>query len=251
MMPESDRKTEHTAEWVYSGVWQVLSGWFRVPQTPPTLPVAAGEQPDAFKLAAGYIRYLKFWFWIVSILVGLAILIGWVALTIAVWWLGLLLAVPALLLAVVPGIVGYVAIHLRYDTTWYVMTERSLRIRRGIWVIHEMTFTFENVQNVKVQQGPLQRLFGVSDLIVETAGSGGNPSGQGGPALNRGVVEGVTDAWALRDRVLARLKSSQSAGFGDEDDVAETGAGKTGPGWTAEHIQALRSIRDELVLLGE
>jgi uncharacterized membrane protein YdbT with pleckstrin-like domain len=44
---------------------------------------------------------------------------------------------------------AYIAIHLRYDTTWYVHGDRSLRIRRGIWVIHETTLTFENIQNVK------------------------------------------------------------------------------------------------------
>ena len=38
----SDR-VEKAAEWVYRGVWKVLSDWFRVPERPPTLPVAEGE----------------------------------------------------------------------------------------------------------------------------------------------------------------------------------------------------------------
>ncbi|MEZ6189744.1 MAG: PH domain-containing protein [Phycisphaerales bacterium] len=194
------------------------------------------------------------WFWIGLFVIDMLILIGWIAVTIAVWWLGLLLFVPALIVAVVPDIVAYVAIHLRYDTTWYVMTDRSIRIHRGIWIIHEMTFTFENVQNVKVQQGPIQRLFGISDLIVETAGSGGDPSGKSGPAMNMGIVEGITDAWALRDRVLVRLKASRSAGFGDDLEDAESDKPglahrKSGPGWTAEHIEALRGIRDEVALV--
>ena len=65
------------------------------------------------------------------------------------------------------------AMHLRYDTTWYVLTNRSLRIRRGIWMIHETTITYENVQNVSVNQGPLQRIFGIADVLVQTAGGGG------------------------------------------------------------------------------
>lgn len=253
-MPASESRTERAAEWVYSGTWRVLSDWFRVPKTPPTLPVSDGESIDAFKPAAGYLRYLKLWFWIGLLIIDVLILIGWIAVTVAVWWLGLLLFVPALIVAVVPDIVAYVAIHLRYDTTWYVMSDRSIRIRRGIWIIQEMTFTFENVQNVKVQQGPIQRLFGISDLIVETAGSGGDPSGKSGPALNRGTVEGIADAWALRDRVLVRLKTSRSAGFGDDpEDAGSDKPGsahhKSGPGWTAEHVQALRGIRDELAAL--
>lgn len=250
-MSVPENKTERAAEWVYTGIWRVLSRWFRVPETPPSLPMADGQEPDSFKPAAGYLRYMKLWFWIVLVVIDIAILIGWLVMTAAVWWLGLLLAVPALLLAVVPDIVAYLAIHLKYDTTWYVMSERSLRIRRGIWVIHEMTFTFENVQNVKVSQGPLQRFFGISDLIVETAGSGGGGSQEGGPALNQGRVEGVADAWALRDRVLAKLKASQSAGVGDEQERDEVKEEKIGTGWTGEQVQALRSIRDELVMLGE
>lgn len=253
-MTASESRTERAAEWVYSGTWRVLSDWFRVPKTPPTLPVSGGGSLDAFKPAAGYIRYLKLWFWIGLLFIDVLILLGWIVVTVAVWWLGLLLFVPALIVAVVPDILAYVAIHLKYDTTWYVMTDRSIRIRRGIWIIHEMTFTFENVQNVKVQQGPIQRLFGISDLIVETAGSGGDPSGKSGPAMNRGIVEGIADAWALRDRVLVRLKASRSAGFGDEVLKAEAGLPrsahhKSGPAWTAEHLHALRGIRDELTAL--
>jgi membrane protein YdbS with pleckstrin-like domain len=249
-----DRQTERAAEWVYTGVWRVLSDWFRVPQTPPTLPTPPGEEPDAFKPSSDYLRYLKLWFWIGLVVIDVAILVGWLFLMVAVWWLGLLLAVPAFLLAVVPDIVAYVAMHLRYDTTWYVMSGRSLRIRRGIWVIHEMTFTFENVQNVKVEQGPVQRFFGISDLIVETAGSGGG----GDPhhpqkALNQGRIEGVCDAWALRDRVLAKLQPSKSAGLGDDaewhDPVADQRDGNSRPRWTPDHISTLRSIRDELVAM--
>jgi uncharacterized membrane protein YdbT with pleckstrin-like domain len=73
---------------------------------------------------------------------------------------------------IAPDVIAYVGLHLRYDTTWYVFTDRSLRIRRGIWVIHETTITFENVQNVAVAQGPVQRYFGIADVIVQTAGGG-------------------------------------------------------------------------------
>ena len=245
-MTERDTATDRAAEWVYSGVWQVLSNRFNVPATPPTLPTEAGETPDAFKPTRGHLRYMKLEYLISMTVVSVAIFIGWVVLTIALWWVGLLLFIPAALLVVAFWVVGYIALHLKYDTTWYVMTDRSLRIRRGIWVIREMTFTFENVQNVKVRQGPLQRMFGVSDLLVETAGAGADPSNHGGPALNQGVVQGVADAWALRDRVLAKLKTSQTAGFGDDLDAPIPPTSPTAAGWSAEHLAALRSIRDEL-----
>ena len=65
-----------------------------------------------------------------------------------------------------------IAIHLRYDTTWYVLSDRSMRIRCGILNIYETTITYENIQNVSIHQGPLQRYDGFSDVHVETAGGG-------------------------------------------------------------------------------
>ena len=39
----SEPRVERAAEWVYRGVWKILSDWFRVPEHPPTLPVREGE----------------------------------------------------------------------------------------------------------------------------------------------------------------------------------------------------------------
>lgn len=231
------------AAWIYQGIWGVLTKCFRVPAEPPSLPVKPGEFILSFQPDEGWLRYRKFWFWILLWPMDIAILIGWIAIFIALWWLALLLVIPALVLAVVPDIFVYIGIHLQYDTTWYVMTDRSLRIRRGIWVIHEVTITFENVQNVKLQQGPLQRHFGFSNLIVETAGAGGDSHGKGAQTItNRGMIEGVANAPELRDRILQRLRQSKSAGLGDEDATHESRT----PLWTPEHLQTLRDIRAEL-----
>ena len=244
------------AEWIYRGIWGALVGWFRVPAEPPTLPVDPGQQIQSFRPSPEFLRYLKFWFWLLLWPMDIAILIGWIAITVALWWLGLILLIPALILAIVPDIIVYVALHLRYDTTWYVMTDRSLRIRRGIWNIHETTITFENVQNVKVQQGPVQRHFGIADVIVETAGAGSAAShGKGGASMisNRGVIEGVDNARELRDLILQRLRQSKSAGLGDEDDRARNDRGaRIVPTaiWTPAHITTLREIRDEVIAIG-
>ncbi|MFY0578895.1 PH domain-containing protein [Cystobacter fuscus] len=118
----------------------------------------------------GWLLYRKVGFWIgllATVLpisaVGLVILISRPVLAVAV-------LVPVFVVVLGMGLASYVSIHLGYDTTWYVLSDRSLRIRRGVWTLHETTITFENVQNVKITQGPLQRLLGFSDLVIETAG---------------------------------------------------------------------------------
>lgn len=236
--PES--RAERASRWVYSGLWGILVRWFRVPPRPPELPTAPGEAANAFKPAEGFLRYLKLWFWVGLLAIDLLIIAGWLGLALAqpVW--GGILALPVLALVVLPDVVAYLAIHLRFDTTWYVVSQRSLRIRRGIWVIRETTITFENVQNVVVRQGPVQRLYGIADVHVETAGGGGG-TGEKRPGTqgHQGLIEGVANANQIRDLILSRLRQSRAAGLGDEP---HHDADR--PGWPPAHLEVLREIRD-------
>jgi membrane protein YdbS with pleckstrin-like domain len=238
----SEGVTHRASEWAYRGLWSLLTSYFRVPEQPPTLPDTAGNV-ISFRPSEGYLRYLRFWFWLGLLVIDVAILVGWLILLIFVWWLALLLLPLVLIIAIVPDIIAFLALHLRYDTTWYVMSERSLRIRRGIWSIHETTITFENVQNVKIQQGPVQRHFGFANLIVETAGGGsGGEGGAPGGVANKGIIEGIDNAQELRDQILKRLRRSKSAGLGDEDDLGDEGRAR----FTEAHLELLRGIRDEV-----
>ena len=127
------------------------------------------------------------------------------------------------------------------------MTDRSLRIRRGIWVIHETTITFENIQNVKVSQGPVQRYFGISDVVVETAGGGGDSKHKGFQVTNEGIIEGIANASEIRDRILSRMRQSVLAGLGDETDGEARLHSR--PVWTEAHLAVLREIREEIATL--
>lgn len=117
------------------------------------------------------------------------------------------------------------------------MSDRSLRIRRGIWSIHETTITYENIQNVKIQQGPLQRWFDIADVIIETAGGGGSQPGQAASSAHCGLIEGVQNATAIREKLMIKIGQSKTAGLGDEG-TSETES------WNEQHVQALQEIRD-------
>ena len=244
---------QRAAEWLYHGIWQVLVRWFMVPREPPGLPVRPGVSIQRFHPSPGFLRYLKLWFWLVLILVDLWFLIAWLAVFFVRFWLGVALAPVFFAVAVLPEILAYVAIHLRYDSTWYVLSDRSLRIRRGIWTIHETTITFENVQDVKIHQGPVQRFYGIADVIVETAGGGGShKKGEGDFSVpsHTGLIEGVDEAARIRDLIMARVRRSRSAGLGDEAREHPAESHSAAPVWTAEHVAVLREIRDGLRELG-
>ena len=238
---------DQAAAWIYQGVWAGVVALFRVPPEPPMLP-AAGEAVRALRPAAGYLRYLKFFFWLALVPGDILPLVGWVAVAAVSPVLALVLAVPFLFALVAPDVVAYVGIHLRYDTTWYVLTDRSLRIRRGILSIHETTISFENVQNVEVRQGPVQRYFEIADVIVTTAGGGArHAKGEASTSTGAhvGILQGLADAQAVRDLILDRVKRSRSSGLGDERQGPVVPApGLPAAARSASHMEILREIRD-------
>ena len=129
------------------------------------------------------------------------------------------------------GLVGFVAqvpftflmLRLDYEMRWYVVTDRSLRIRSGLLQVREMTLTFANIQHLAVHQGPLQRMLGIYDLEVRTAGGGG-ATGEESLADARSAVthigyfHGVENAPAIRDLIVDWMRRARGAGLGDGDD---------------------------------
>tara|TARA_A100001391_G_scaffold198812_1_gene180890 strand:+ start:663 stop:1409 length:747 start_codon:yes stop_codon:yes gene_type:complete len=223
---------------VYEGIWRILASWFRVPRQPPELPQQANETIASRRPAPGFLRYLRFGFAILMAILCLVTAVGWLAVTIASPALGLIVLLPVVLLMAGWLAIGWVAIRLRYDTTWYVFSDRSMRLRRGIWLIREITITFENIQNVQTRQGPLQRFFGIADVIVETAGGGASP--QGGPSTgHQGLIEGISDAAELRDAIREKIAASRTTGLGDEHEPRDQQRERR---WSPQQIAVLQEI---------
>jgi membrane protein YdbS with pleckstrin-like domain len=243
------------AAWIYRGVWASIVALFRVPPEPPTLP-SVGETVRSIRPSAGYLRYLKFLFWVAFLPGDIVPILIWLVISTAFPIVGILLVVPLVVVLIAPDVIAYVGLHLRYDTTWYVFTDRSLRIRRGIWVIRETTITFENVQNVEVAQGPVQRYFGIADVIVQTAGGGaakkGSHGGEKSSGAHLGILQGLDDANAVRDLILDRVRRRRTAGLGDEH-ATSPGHADHAPrsGYSTAHLTVLREIRDQARRLAE
>jgi membrane protein YdbS with pleckstrin-like domain len=241
-----ENATRAASRWVYEGVWAVLTDVLRVPRNPPSLPLEPGEQAFRLQLGEGWLKWRKLIFWILCLVIDVALIAVWVLL-LSNWKtrpFALFTAPLWLVVIVLPDIIAYVAIHLQYDTTWYIMTGRSMRLRRGVWSVVEVTITYENIQNVRIQQGPVQRLFGFSTLVVETAGGGGHAGPHGAHASgHQGLIDGVADAAALKEMIMARARASRGTGLGDE--LVHSAAATPGGGWSSQHVEVLRCIASE------
>lgn len=108
---------------------------------------------------------------------------------------------------------------LNYELRWYIVTDRSLRIRSGIWSVEEITMTFANIQDLRITAGPLQGWLGLADLEVSSAGGGGGASAGGhhGGTTNSHAARfaGVDNAQEIRDLIVERLRRYRDAGLGD------------------------------------
>ncbi|MEO8178001.1 MAG: PH domain-containing protein [Deltaproteobacteria bacterium] len=139
----------------------------------------------------------------------------------------------------------YFLIRIDYDMRFYVLTDRSLRIRRGAWQVEESTYTFANVQNLTLHQGPLERLLGITHLQIDTAGGSATKAGhEGAETLNhQGRIDGIDPQTAteLRDRILLLVRGYRDAGLGDEP-VRGTASHAS----DAQRSAVLRAIIDEL-----
>ncbi len=200
----------------------------RVPPEPEP-PVGAAGSVQVFRAAPGFFRYrLLGWgigqagavFGIVASLAFLSFADGWS-------FSGWIRAVEGLAITffMVQFLTSFLMLSLDYKYRWYMITDRSLRIREGVLKVQERTMTFSNVQNVSIKQGPVQRLFGISDLEVRTAGGGrsqGAGDAQQGLAdnLHLGYFRGVANAAEIRDAILRHLRRLRTSGLGDPDDAA-------------------------------
>lgn len=108
---------------------------------------------------------------------------------------------------------SYLALALDYRLRWYIVTDRSLRVRQGVWNVSELTMTFANIQEIRVSSGPLQKLLGIADVEVKAAGGGAaGPHGQTGG--HSATFEGVDNAEVIRDLIVERLREYRDTGLG-------------------------------------
>ncbi|HEX7051858.1 MAG TPA: PH domain-containing protein [Longimicrobiales bacterium] len=120
---------------------------------------------------------------------------------------------------------GLALLRLDFELRWYILADRCLRIREGILRVREKTMTFANIQQISIRQNPLQRLLGIADVQVRTAGGGESAVARGKrrgtrEAMHEAYFRGVANADEIRDAIRERVRLHRDAGLGDPDEPA-------------------------------
>ena len=151
------------------------------------------------------------------------------------------------LLLALRAVFAFALLRLDFEKRWYVVTDRSLRIREGVVNVREMTVMFANIQNVSVMQGPIQRPLGIADLQVETAGGGGAHANQKqlGPNLHTAWFRGIDNAEEVKLLIQERLRALKDSGLGHHEEIHHAAA--PAPAF----LDALRAVHTEALALRE
>ena len=105
----------------------------KVEEKQPAPPAGPHDTFQVFRACPAYLAYtLFFWKLYVAVLILFIVAIS-VGLFVAGGLLALL-AVPLVALAAFKAAVFYTTTRLNYDLRWYVITDRSLLIREGVWI---------------------------------------------------------------------------------------------------------------------
>ena len=229
---------------------ETASRYLRVPAEPEPPP---GSPPRIFRAAPNFFRYRLVGWALTQLLAVIGLLWAiyfaqWVATTSApgiVVWLIRAGEVFGWLAFAFEVIVGWMFIRLDYEMRWYMLSDRAIRIREGIVTVREKTIALANVQNLAIRQGPLQRLLGIADVEVKTAGGGGASSEmqgkkRGAEPMHVAYFRGVDNAEEIRDLVREGVRVQRNAGLGDPDEVEPS---PTMDDAVAELLREARALR--------
>lgn len=230
---------------VFGAIKAVVASLLKLPTGLPELPPGDHSHAEVRHAAPAFLSYRLVALFVPNVLWFGGAAVG--VLAAAQKEPGALMAlIPLSVVALLVLALGFVAIRLDYELRTYLITDRSLRVREGAFIVRELTLSYVNVQNVTLEQGPLERLFGFSSVVVETAGGGGQLQQQGVSTGHRAVLRGLTDAEVVRDHIRARLLAvHKTAGLGDADE-AHHPAGELDAAALVQVRDAAKALADAL-----
>ncbi|MHA1943309.1 MAG: PH domain-containing protein [Candidatus Thorarchaeota archaeon] len=116
----------------------------------------------------------------------------WFAISMIFWWLPPMVAIPLYIRNIEYSVISKAG-----------NTMPEIYVKKGLINITRKHVPFRTITNIASRAGPLDRIFGIGTVEIQTAGFSGGPSGQGGPEEK---LEGITFYEEVRDFVLQELR---------------------------------------------
>ena len=145
--------------------------------------------------------------------------------------LGVILLLALFVLAWIP---------LYHRSLHYEIDDTEIRVSKGVVWRSRVTVPYTKVTNVDLTQGPLERMFGIGRVKVQTAGYGGKQGQRAEQAL-----VGLRDFNRIRDLIMERIAAHNRApGMERKEASAPVVAGATMEKML-EELTAIRRLLEE------
>ncbi len=224
---------------------EMVVRWARVPAR-PHVPEGAEASVRVFNAGRNYFALRMILWGIANAAIALGILavfgfsfIPKLPPVVRTIWRVLASGATGIFLASLP--ITYFLQRLNYEMRWYIVTDRSLRIRSGVVWLREMTMTFANIQGIRVNANPIERLLGLANVEVRSAGGGGSDEHGGASSGHVGKFAGVDNAEAIRDLMVERLRIYRDSGLGEKTVEAREPIALSAAREMLEETRALRA----------
>ena len=151
-----------------------------------------------------------------------------------------LLNIIVVALLIISLLVTVVWNSLYYKSIVYHLNDTEMTWKRGVWFRQTGIVPYNRITNVDIVQGPLMRIFRISNLRIQTAGY----SAQNVAEIR---IIGIEEPEPLRELIMDFVRSRgpvAAATGGDDSEIA-------GPASTGEILDELRQIRRILDKIAE
>ena len=229
-------------EWVKDAVLRLA----RVPAD-PHVPEGAEESVRVFNAGRNYFTWRMILWGLGNAAIALGLLVAFAFSFIPTLpplvraiWLAAEAGAVSIFVASIP--ITYFLQRLNYEMRWYIVTDRSLRIRSGVVWLQEITMTFANIQEIRVNANPIERLLGLANVDVRSAGGGDTAHGESSSG-HVGKFAGVDNAEAIRDLLVERLRVYRDSGLGEKTAEAREPLSLSA---AREVLQETRALRNSL-----
>lgn len=137
------------------------------------------------------------WFigWAIPFVLGLALLVVLI-LTVDKLIFGLCVVGWLILMSLI-----LIYIPAYYKSLEYIIDSDSVKMMKGVFWRKRSTVPYTKITNIDVTQGPVQRMFNIGTIHVQTAGAGGMEGGQAELTLL-----GIRDLDGLKDNIMKRVR---------------------------------------------
>jgi membrane protein YdbS with pleckstrin-like domain len=120
----------------------------------------------------------------------------------------------------------------------YVIEADCVKAKRGVFWRKHVTVPFAKMTNLDVTQGPLERMFDIGTIHVQTAGAGGQQGGQAELKLL-----GIRDLDGVKDTILQRIRGYTAS---PAQPLEDTGVQESDSHILAQMLKELIAIRRAL-----